>query len=240
MKENRSMEQVSLCMVVYNSGELLQKAIKSALPLINEVCIVEQGSNQKDLIKSIIGDMPLVHHITTNKGNADYDRQFCYSMATKPYTLAMDTDEELPVETVEKLPKLVDKYNPEVVWFIFNNNVQSNGITIDLKDMLGDDPHPRFWKTRKDNGMAIVQWPIEAHKFPAIDSMMQVFSQLRFNHNRSLYDILKTHIHRGKNISENAKKVEKGFIKTLLDKFGVEVKKDIQIKVPELQEYLKD
>ena len=97
---------VSLCMVVYNSSDLCERAINSVKSIIDEVVIVDQGSSASDSEK--LKSLADVYLKTTNKGNADYDRQYCYALATKDYILALDADEffdevELRVGTIIKV-----------------------------------------------------------------------------------------------------------------------------------------
>ena len=233
-------KSISLCMVVYNSSDLVERAINSVKSIVDEIIIVSQGSDEEHSKK--LKELSNVFIQTSNKGNADYDRQFAYSLASKDFTLALDADESLEETEVDKLKQLITDHEFDSCWFLFKNIISSNGITIDLQNILGDDPHPRLWRSRLSiNGQIIptIEWSYEAHQFPRINSPMQVFSQIKFTHSRELENVLKTHFSRGKNISPQAQQMEKKFVKTVLDKFGEEVKKNVKIKFPEITEYLK-
>ena len=231
---------VSLVMVVYNSSHLAKRAIDSVRSIVDEIVIVDQGSNDEH--SKNFKELATLYISTTNKGNADFDRNFSYSLASKEYILALDSDEYLEQTEIEKLKKLINKYQFDVCWFMFHNTMESNAIKVDLADILGDDPHPRFWrKVVGVNGqlMPTLDWPIQAHQFPRMGSQNQVFSNIKFEHNRQLEDVLRTHINRGKNIHPEAQVQEREFVKRVLDKFGVEVKESIKIKIPEISAYLK-
>jgi len=173
-------KSISLCMVVYNPYISLIHVVDSVDEIIDEIVIVDQGSDEKEsaLIKTFlegkeIGGKSVVYHKTTNKGNADYDRQFCYNLASKEYILAMDADEIIRPDELKKLVSLLEKYDFELTWFLFVNKIKYNGKEIDLKPILADDPHPRLWKkitTFNKQPIPTLIWSNEAHKFPQINT----------------------------------------------------------------------
>jgi hypothetical protein len=167
---------------------------------------------------------------------------YCYAIATKEYIFALDADEQVYPETLKNLERLLTRYDFDCCWFLFDNFVTFNSDKISLVDMLRDDPHPRFWrKYIPINGqpVATVQWSPEAHQMPRIVSERQIFSRSRFNHTRSLEQIIRTHLHRGKNISPQAQQLEKGFVKTVLEKFPKQVQTTMHGIFPELKAYLR-
>jgi glycosyltransferase involved in cell wall biosynthesis len=234
---------VSLCMVVYNRADLLKRAVESVSSIIDELIIVDQGSTEKLISDELLKEskIPIVYHRTTCKGNADYDRMFCYSLASKEFLLAMDADEVVPPETIVEIQKLF-KYEFDVMWFLFDNSVFYNDKKINISDMLGEDPHPRLWRKTivvNNQPQTPIIWGFEAHQMPKIVSDRIVFSDSKFIHNRSLVDVIKTHLKRGKNINPQAQQEEKRFVKGLLDKFGDEAKQQMIALYPELKTYLK-
>jgi|SRR5882672_3212571 len=235
------MKEVSLCIVSYNNSDGVKAAIDSVRPLIKDVVIVDQGSSSDESIK--LKSLADVYMKTTNKGNADYDRQYCYALARSEYILAMDSDEVIETEEVVKLQTLINKYDFDVVWFLFQNFIKFQTFKVDLHDLLHDDPHPRLWKKRFGvNGSSVetMQWPHEAHRFPNINSPNQIFSQLKFNHTRELEIVLKTHIRRKNVVDGQAQQVEKNFIKAVMKKFDKEVVETVELHIPELKEYLRN
>lgn len=234
-------KSISLCYVSHNDSELLEKSRQSVLDIINETVVVDQGSNAENSkrLKSLAD----IYIYTTPKGNGDYDRQFCYSLAQKDFILAMDSDEMIEPEEIEKLKSCVQKFDFDIMWFLFKNLVTFEDKTLDIQDMLGDDPHPRLWRTKLNvNGQVVptLIWGQEAHTFPQLNSQNQVYSNVKFTHHRQLENIIKTHLRRGKNISPQAKQMEVKFVDTLLSKFGSDVKKKMIIKFTELSDYLRN
>lgn len=229
---------ISLCMVVYNQSELTKRAVDSARSKIDEVVIVDQGSSEKE--SSELQKLADIYIKTTNKGNADFDRNYCYALSTKEYILAMDSDETIEQSEIEKLDKLFE-YDFDVIWFLFKNTLSNNGSIVDLKKLLGDDPHPRLWKKHieiEGRKISPINWPIEAHKFPDIISLKQIFSSMYFTHSRFLEDVIKTHLHRGLNIAPEAVEVERNFIRGVLNEFPFDVKKQMVDKYSALKQYL--
>ena len=233
-------KSVSLCMVVYNSSDLCENAIKSVQHVVDEIVIVDQGSDviHAEKLKKLAN----TYYRTTNKGNGDYDRQYCYALATKDYVLALDADESFEQEELDKFADLKD-YNFDIVWFLFHNLIYRQNKEIDIKELLGDDPHPRFWKRKVNIGgreSSPIMWPHTAHTFPQIGSERQIFSNIFITHRRELGDVVKTHIHRKKNIDKRNQDIEKNFVRAVLQKFPKETVIEINKQFPELKSYLKD
>lgn len=230
---------ISLC-IVTNNYEGVKQAQDSVKDIIDETIIIYQGNNLEDYKK--LQEIADLVHMTTVKGNADYDRQFCYSLAQKDFVLAMDSDEIIEFTEIEKMKERLANVEFDCCWFLFKNLVSSNGITINLKEMMGEDPHPRLWrKVISKDGQTIptLSWGHEAHTFPQIHSQRMIFCNIYYTHSRQLSNIVRTHLNRGKNISPQALQVEKKFMQALLERFGNEIKKDITMKIPELIDYLK-
>ena len=105
--------------------------------------------------------------------------------------------------SAEEIPE-VHVYVKVFVWFLFKNLVVHGEVEFDIKDILGgDDPHPRLCKREiefQGTKTSPVKWPHEAHKFPAMISDKQIFSETFVTHRRELANIVRTHLHRGKTI----------------------------------------
>ncbi len=234
-------KSISLCLVVYNQSDLVERAIASVKDIIDEIVIVDQGSSKEhsDKLKSLSQQ----YIFTTNKGNADFDRMFCYQMATKEFILAMDADEFLKPETIESIKKLF-KYDFDCIWFLFENLIKHSDVkSINLQSILGDDPHPRLWRKNinfQGQNVPTLQWPIQAHQFPKILSEKQIFSGSKFTHERELKQVIKTHLARTKNIEPQAQQMEKEFLRRILAEFGLDIKKEIVKEFIELKEYLRN
>ena len=163
-------------------------------------------------------------------------------MSAKEYIFALDADEYIEPDELSKFSELISKYDLEAVWFLFKNEITSNGITVNLQKLMGDDPHPRFWKKALFiNGQPrpTLQWPHEAHKFPEIATEKQAFLNTFITHQRELDSVIKTHLLRGQVIDPKAQQMEKEFIAGVLKEFGKEVVENVKLKFPELDTYLK-
>lgn len=228
--------KISLCMVVYEQPDMVRRAVESVKQIVDEIIIVDQGSSLESYEKiSALADYAVQ---TTNKGNADYDRQYCYGMAKHPFILALDSDEVITTDQLLRIRKLF-LYNFDICWFLFKNEVEYKGKIVDLKDILGEDPHPRLWRKALPDGSPTIEWQMVAHKYPKMASARQIFSQVRFRHRRQLPIIIETHLRRSKNIEPEGKATEIKFISTLLDRFGNETATEMKAQFPELTRYVK-
>lgn len=231
---------VSLCMVVYNSADLAEKAIASVRQYVDDVVIVDQGSDEENSTK--LKSLSTYYCKTTNKGNADYDRMYCYALAPSDFILALDADESVPADTIANLERNLNSFEFDICWFLFDNWVSYDGIRVNLSDMLKDDPHPRFWRKIINIGGKVtppIIWSVEAHTMPRMLSDRQIFSQSRFTHDRNLDQLVRTHLHRGQGINPQAQQLEKSFVQTVLNKFPDKVKTQMNFIFPELKNYLK-
>lgn len=232
--------KISLCMVVYNTSNEVKHIIDflKEHQLISQVVLVDQGSTEEH--QKRFKEISDIYILTTNKGNADYDRQFCYSLSNGEFILAMDSDEWILEEDIQKIKNLF-KYNFDVAWLKFKNRVTYDTQIVELDDLLGIDPHPRLWRKMVSIGgqpQPTMMWTSEAHQFPQILSEKQIFAEIEFQHNRLLVNVIKTHLRRGRNISPQAQENEKQFLRALIAKFTIEVKKQVSLNFPELKKYL--
>lgn len=206
------MNPISLVVVTDGTKiDSLERTIKSARDIVSEVIIVYQGNNDEAL--AACNRLSDFCWQTTPKGNADPDRNFAYTLATQPWILSMDDDEWLPIETQKFITRIIMSAT-DVVWFKFRNLI--NGT--DVKEILGDDPHPRLWR-RMDG---LIQWPTAAHQFPQIASPKQFFTAQCFVHDRKFEDILKRHEARVKVIDPQNQELEKRFIAAVKSKLGIQ------------------
>lgn len=187
----------------------IKKTIDSARDIVSEVVLVYQGKDEEVLAK--LRNLSDFCWQTTPKGNADPDRNFAYTLASQPFLLSMDDDEWLPEETKKFISRIV--MSPvDVVWFKFTNLIDG----VDIKDILGDDPHPRLWR----NVQGLIQWPTVAHQFPQIASPKQYFTNNVFMHDRAYEDIMRRHEERVKVIDPQNQELEKNFIARVKQKLN--------------------
>lgn len=201
-----------ISLVVITDGtkiDSLQKTVDSVRDIVSEVVILAQTKDEETFAKcKRLSDFCWQ---TTPKGNADPDRNYTYSLASQPWILSMDDDEWLPEETKKFISRIILS-TCDVVWFKFTNLIDG----VDVKDILGDDPHPRLW--RKVDGL--IQWPTAAHQFPNIASPKQYFTANPFIHDRAYEDIMRRHEERVKVIDPQNQELEKRFIQAVKQKLN--------------------
>lgn len=189
--------------VVTDGAQLkrLEKAIESARPVVSEVVVVYQGSDDETYQE--IARLSDFSFMASTKGNADPDRNFAYGLVSGQWILALDDDEWIPPETQKFISRIV-KSNVDVVWFNFKNLVDG----VDIHEVLGDDPHPRLW--RKVDGLLV--WPMQAHTFPQINSPKQIFTKNQIVHDRGFDELVARHEKRTKQMDQPNIELEKNFI----------------------------
>ena len=203
---------MSLSLVIITDGEHLdnlKKTIDSVADLVQEKVIVYQGTDESVYAQvQALADFSV---FTTPKGNADLDRNFAYGVAMQEWILALDDDEWVPPETKSFIAQIMGS-KADIVWFNFKNLVDG----VDIKDILGDDPHPRLWR-RKDG---VINWPNQAHTFPQFGSPLHYFSALEIVHDRKFNELLVRHEKRCKMMDQANIDLEKRFIAAVKQKLG--------------------
>lgn len=180
------------------------KRMLDSVKIATEIVIIYQGSDTDTYNQmSSLSDFCFK---VTYKGNADLDRNFAYTLVTKPWILALDDDEWLPEETVKFISRICLS-EADVVWFHFKNLVDS----VDIKEILGDDPHPRLW--RKMDGL--ISWPSQAHTHPQINSQKVYFTKKQIIHDRRYEDIVNRHELRKKMLDQLNVQREESFVQAL-------------------------
>lgn len=203
---------MKISLVIVTDGahlDNLRRTIGSVRDIINEIVIIYQGKDA-DIYRQLqgISDFSVM---TTPKGNADPDRNFAYGLATGDWVLALDDDEYVEDETKKYIMTVIGS-RADVVWFNFKNLVDG----VDIKDILGPDPHPRLWK-RMDG---IINWPSQAHTYPQIASPNQVFTEHPIVHDRKYEELYERHLKRAKMMDNPNVELEKRFIEALKHKLG--------------------
>jgi len=205
--------KISLCMVVRDEEKNLPGVFRWAKGVVDEIVIMDQGST--DGTPAICRDWGVYYHRTTRKDLADVDRQDCYNLATGDYCLALDADELPDVRLTRYLKSLKNKdlealYH--VYWFPFLNLVDG----VDIKPILGDDWHPRFWRIGDNILPPVIVWPATAHTFPQINTAKVLFcNRGKIVHKRTLARIKRVHEERMKVIDPSNQQLEQNFLETL-------------------------
>ena len=204
------MKTISLCMVVRNEAKALPQLFKYIRPVIDEVIIFDQSSDDdtgricKEFADTV-GSGLVVR--TVRKNLADIDRQDCYSLATSDYVLAMDADERPDRKMMKYLTETIKagKGRHAIYWFFFRNLIDG----VDIKQILGEDPHPRLW-TRTDP--PVIEWPTVAHTFPKFNSEDHLFcTRGKVDHIRTMNKVRKVQAERSLVMDDKNKQVEINF-----------------------------
>lgn len=114
------MISISLCMIVKNEDDVLDRCLSSVSDLVDEIIIVDTGSTDKT--KEIaqkytdkIYTFPWIHDFSAA-------RNFSYSKATKEYILWIDADEVIYEKDREKFKKLKETLDDSVDSVTMINN----------------------------------------------------------------------------------------------------------------------
>lgn len=97
------MISISLCMIVKNEEEVLERCLKSVKNLVDEIIIVDTGSIDKTKIIA----KKYTNKIYDFKWCDDFSkaRNFAFSLATSNYILWLDADDIMPKKTINYLIK---------------------------------------------------------------------------------------------------------------------------------------
>lgn len=101
---------VSVIVPVYNTGEMVQKTIKSILDNTYknvEIIVVDDGSNDitKEVLKKIKSECVKVYE--KENGGPSSARNFGIEKARGEYLIFVDSDDEIKLEFIEKLVKAI-------------------------------------------------------------------------------------------------------------------------------------
>ena len=115
------MVTISLCMIVKNEEEVLDRCLNSVYKACDEIIIVDTGSSDKtkDIAKKYtdkIYDFEWVDDFSKA-------RNFSFSKATKDYILWLDADDVVPNESVEKIIELKKTCKKDVGIYMFKYNI---------------------------------------------------------------------------------------------------------------------
>lgn len=122
--DGASMTGISLCMIVRDEAENLPRCLESALPWVDEVCIVDTGSTDDTVaIAERLGAR--VEHFEWCDDFAQA-RNASLAMATEPWVLVLDADETITEDSGEALKGAVS--DPEAqAWLVFQDNEDADG-----------------------------------------------------------------------------------------------------------------
>ena len=122
------MAEISLCMIVKNEEERLERCLKSLEGLVDEINIVDTGST--DRTKEIASKFTDRIYDFEWTGSFSDARNYSFSKATKEYIYTADADEELDEENRVRFRVLKDELLPEIeiVQMYYVNQLENGSI----------------------------------------------------------------------------------------------------------------
>ncbi|MCR5303400.1 MAG: glycosyltransferase family 2 protein [Lachnospiraceae bacterium] len=122
------MVEISLCMIVKNEEDKLEKCLDSVKDLMDEIIIVDTGSS--DDTKKIAAKYTDKIYDFEWTGSFSDARNFSFSKATKEYIYSADADEEIDEENRERFRILKENLLPEIeiVQMYYANQLENGTI----------------------------------------------------------------------------------------------------------------
>ena len=111
------MPTISLCMMVRDSAKTLKRAVTSARPFVDEVCIIDTGS--VDATPRIARRLADRYEERTWPDDFAKARNWTLDLATSDYCLILDSDEYLRDGKANSLRRLLES-NPQLIALDFN------------------------------------------------------------------------------------------------------------------------
>jgi glycosyltransferase involved in cell wall biosynthesis len=119
---------ISLCLITKNEEQRLESFLSFFEPLVNEICIVDTGSTDKtlEIAKLFTKKIELFH---TEKLELDEARNRSLALASQPWILSMDPDEEIPFWDIPQLQRLTDDMEAHAFSFqVVNHQKEKSSI----------------------------------------------------------------------------------------------------------------
>ncbi|WP_342376811.1 glycosyltransferase [Myxococcus stipitatus] len=135
---------VSLCLITRNEEERLEGFLAMMEPFVDEICVVDNGSSDRTQEIARRFTQKVVE-LRTERLELDRLRNRCLDLATQPWILVMDPDEELAQEAMPRLQRLMDDLDVHAYTFQVSNHQKEGPPVMTLAARLfRNDPRPRF------------------------------------------------------------------------------------------------
>ena len=194
------MATVSLCMIVKNEEEVLARCLESVKDLVDEINIVDTGSNDRTIeIAKEYTDRVFFFEWT---GKFTEARNESFKYATNDYILYLDADDVILEEDRELFKKLKETLDPSVdsVSMFYNAGTDEFGnVTLQYR-------RNRLVKTSRN-----FQWIGDCHNYLEVSGHI-INSDVAVTHKKIRHSV-------GRNLSIYDTKIEKGDIFTARDYF---------------------
>ncbi len=121
--------KLSLCMIVKDEEEVLERCLESAAPLVDEIVIADTGS--ADGTRQIAQNY--TRHVLSFDWNDDFAaaRNFAFAAGTGDYLMWLDADDVIPKESATLFPalrRMLESEQPDMVMCPYDVGTGSGGI----------------------------------------------------------------------------------------------------------------
>ena len=195
------MQTISLCMIVKNEEEVLEKCLSSVKEACDEIIIVDTGST--DRTKEIASRF--TNRIINFKWIDDFSaaRNFAFSHATMDYILWLDADDSLEKEEFDKLLALKQELDTTIdaVSMVYHYGFDESG-----------NPNFSFRRNRLVKRSNQFKWYGPVHEYLEVRGNI-VHSDIAITHNRDMKHNIPSH----RNITIYENRLKKGEVFTPRD-----------------------
>ena len=135
---------VSLCVIARNEEERLEGFLAALEPFVGEICVVDNGSSDRtqEIARRFTSK---VVEFRTDRLELDRLRNRCLDLATQPWILVMDPDEEIALQDLPRLQRLMDDLDVHAYTFQVSNHQKEGPPVMTLAARLfRNDPRIRF------------------------------------------------------------------------------------------------
>lgn len=124
------MPSLSLCMIVKNEEEVLDRCLSSVRDLVDEIVIVDTGSSDTTVEIALRFGARIVHHEWSDDfGEA---RNISFANATSDYILWLDADDVVLPEQLERLRSLKERMDRDIYYLQYDYSQDEEGNSLCL------------------------------------------------------------------------------------------------------------
>lgn len=170
------MISISLCMIVKNEEDVLDRCLNSVKDIVDEIIIVDTGST--DRTKEIAERFTDKIYDFKWVDNFSKARNFAFSKATKDYQMWLDADDIILEEDKNKIKSLKDELpsNVDIVTMKYNTHFDENNIPI-FTSTRG-----RLFKRNKN-----YEWKDHIHEYIELKGNIYYAMDIYITHKKEAY-----------------------------------------------------
>jgi GT2 family glycosyltransferase len=135
---------VSLCIITRDEAARLEEFLSFFEPFVDEICVVDNGSQDATLaIARLFTDK--VAHFASERLELDRARNQCLGLATQPWILSLDPDEEIALGDLPHLQRLMDDEEVDAYSFpVANHQKEGPPVRTVAIRLFRNDPRIRY------------------------------------------------------------------------------------------------